>query len=387
MTPLEELLRSTLHDPARELPPPPGMIRDAVRGVAQLRRRRLSLSLVAAVAAGTAGVVAAGVVLADVGTRDRGAPAGGRANPTPVVTGIPDAEVVRRITLPLNGVAAMAMDTSAVYALGSGTSGDFLAVRVERSSGQVAKTGALPNQPVAAALGPAGSLWLTTSGSQFSSYSLLQLDRYSLAVRRTFRLDDPPVALAVAGSTLWAGSESTLYKLDANDGRVLDRFHLGRPIFGLSVDPSGELLFARTANEAQGALVALDARTGRELARRVVGAAGPKTAAVAGALWVVTGTGADATRVQRFDPQTLLIRDPGDVGNQQNVGTDVWPGGRWLWVANARMTTFRCVDPRSGTVLGVRRLALGTLVADTAAVYAMTGEGFVQLAPSSICRG
>lgn len=386
MTPLEELLRATLHDPARELPPAPGMISDAVHGVARLRRRRLSL--VAAVAAGTAGVIAASVVLADVGARDRGAPAGGQANPTPVVTGIPDAEVVRRISLPLDGVADLAMDTQAVYALGSGTSGDFLAVRVERSSGQVAKTGLLPNQPAAAALGPAGSLWLTTSGSQASSYSLLQLDRRTLAVRRTVKLGaDPPQALAVAGSTLWAGSESTLYKLDANDGRVLDRFHLGRPIFGLSVDPSGELLFARTANEAQGALVALDARTGRELARRVVGAAGPKTAAVAGALWVVTGTGADATRVQRFDPQTLLIRDPGDVGNQQNVGTDVWPGGRWLWVANARMTTFRCVDPRSGTVLGVRRLALGTLVADTAAVYAMTGEGFVQLAPSSICRG
>lgn len=386
MTPLEELLRATLHDPARELPPAPGMISDAVHGVARLRRRRLSL--VAAVAAGTAGVIAASVVLADVGARDRGAPAGGQANPTPVVTGIPDAEVVRRISLPLDGVADLAMDTQAVYALGSGTSGDFLAVRVERSSGQVAKTGLLPNQPAAAALGPAGSLWLTTSGSQASSYSLLQLDRRTLAVRRTVKLGaDPPQALAVAGQTLWAGAEYTLYKLDANDGRVLDQLHLGRPIFGLSVDPSDKLLYARTANEAQGAVIALDARTGRELARRAIGLAGPRTAAVAGAVWAVSGAGADAADVHRLDAGTLADRDPGEVGGQHDRGLDVWPGGDELWVTNARKAMLACVDPRSGRLLGVRRLETGALVADPAALYAVTGDGLVQVAPASICRG
>lgn len=383
MTPLEELLRSTLHDPARELPPAPNSIDDALRGVGHLRRRRRTV--IAAVATCTAAVVGAGLVVADLGERDRDAPAGAQ-RPTPVVTGIPDAQVVRRISLPLDGVAALTMDAQAVYAVGgSAAPGPFGIARVERSTGQVVRQVTLPNLPTTVALGPAGTLWLTTSGDGPGAYALLQLDRRTLALRRTVRLPiDPPHAVAVSGQTLWAGAESTLYQLDATDGRLVRRFQVSRPVFGLTVDASGQLLYARVADEVQGAVIAVDTRTGREVARRDF--SDPRTAPVGDALWAVSRTGGDTAQIHRLDGGTLAEGAPGEIGRQHDVGLDVWPGGRWLWVTNVRRAMLSCVDPADGTVLGVRRLETGTLVADPAAVYALTGDGLVQVSPSSICR-
>lgn len=384
MNPLEELLRSTLHDPARELSPAPYLIDDALHGVGRVRRRRRSL--VAAIAACTVGVVAAGVVVAGVTDRHRGAPAGGQQRATPVATGTPDADAVRQISLPLDGVSGLAMDAQAVYAVGgSPAQGLFGIVRVQRSTGQVVRQATLPNLPTTVALGPAGMLWLTTSGDAFSAYALLQLDRRTLAVRRTVKLPvDPPQAVAVSGQTLWAGAESTLYRLDADDGRVLSRLHLGRPIFGLTVDPSGQVLYARVADELRGAVIALDARTGRELARR--GLDEPSVAPIGATLWTASGSGAGPADIYRLDRRTLAEREPGDVGQLHDRGLQVWPGGNKLWVTNARRAMLTCVDPEPGRVLGVRRLETELLVADPEAVYALTGDGLVQVAPSSVCR-
>jgi len=330
-------------------------------------------------------VVGAGLVVADVGERDRDAPAGAQ-RPTPVVTGIPDAQVVRRISLPLDGVAALTMDAQAIYAVGgSAAPGPFGIARVERSTGRVVRQATLPNLPTTVALGPAGMLWLTTSGDAFSAYTLLQLDRRTLAVLRTVQLPvDPPQVVAVSGQTLWAGAESTLYRLDADDGRVLSRLHLGRPIFGLTVDPSGQVLYARVADELRGAVIALDARTGRQLGRR--GLDDPSVAPVGAALWAASGSGDGPSDIYRLDRRTLAEREPGDIGQLHDRGLHVWPGGNELWVTNARRAMLSCVDPADGTVLGVRRLSTGTLVADPEALYAVTGEGLVQVAPSSVCR-
>lgn len=384
MTALEELLRSTLLDPARELPAPPDSIDIAVRRVSHLRRRRLTL--VAAVAASTLALVTAGLVVADVGEHDRGAPAGGQQRATPVATGTPDADVVRRLALPLEGIAGLALDAQAVYAFGgSPAQGRFGIVRVERSTGQVVRQVTLPNLPTTVALGPADTLWLTTSGDAFSAYTLLQLDRRTLAVLRTVQLPvDPPQVVAVSGQTLWAGAESTLYRLDADDGRVLSRLHLGRPIFGLTVDPSGQVLYARVADELRGAVIALDARTGRQLARR--GLDDPSVAPVGAALWAASGSGDGPSDIYRLDRRTLAEREPGDIGQLHDRGLRVWPGGEELWVTNARRALLTCVDPASGTVLGVRRLETGTLVADAEALYAVTSDGLLQVAPSSVCR-
>lgn len=381
MTPLEELLRSTLHDPARELPPPPNSINEALRGVGRLRRRRRTL--MAAVAACTAGVIAAGVVVADVGERNRGTPAGSDGRSTPAATGIPDAEVVRRISIPLDSVVGLAMDAQAVYAFGSALPGGFRVIRVERSSGDVVRQTTLRDEPKALAVGPAGTLWVATRGDQ-PSFALVQLDRRTLAVRRTVRLvDPPPVALAVSGSTLWAAARSTLYQLEPESGRVLRDLHLGRPTNALYAGSASRLLYVQLLEERTTTVVVLDGLTGSELTRRTLRG---ELVAIGGSVWTASSADVVSTDIRRLDPRTLADREPGEVGRLHDRGLAVWSGAPVLWITDARRASLTCVEPVSGDVLGVRRLATGQVVADAQALYAVTGEGLVQVAPASVCR-
>ncbi len=383
MTPLEELVRATLHDPARELSPAPGSIDVAIGGVTTMRLRRLTITL----ALGLAGValVTLGVVIAGPDADNSGPPADGREGPMPTVASIRDADVVQRILLPGNGVAYLTMDADAIYvANGStGPAGPFL-LRVDRSAGRIVAKRTVAAEPVALALGPADSLWVATAGEQPADYALLQLDRRTLAIRRTVRLVPyPATALAVTDGTLWVGSEGTLYRLNAVDGRVQARLQPGRPVFSVTVDPSHRLLLVGLRDELTAALLVLDERTGRQLARRALH--GPPMPA-AGSVWMAE-SGSEASRIRRLDPRTLADLPAGEVGRLRDEGFAAWAGGSVLWVTNARRSQLMCVDPASGGVLGIRRLETGALVADDTALYAADPRGLVRVAPASVCRG
>jgi hypothetical protein len=380
VTPLEELLRSTLQDPARELPPDPGTIDAALGRVSRLRRRRLAITSAAAACLVT---LSAGILISGLDARRDGTTGGGdqRPVPMPAVTGSQAPDDVRNIWLPEAGVAALAMDSAAVYVLNRSR-----VLRVERVSGRIVRQRALPDEPAALALGPADTLWLTTTGQQPGSYALLQLDRRTLAVRRTLHLDDPPVALAVAGPTLWAGGYSTLYRLDAADGRVRGRLHHQESSVSLAVDPTQRFLYVSLAEERDGILIARDARTGSELARRNFHA---RSLVPGGSLWIADLDAGHVATVHRLDPRTLADRELGEVRPLRDEGLALWPGGAGvLWITDATRGTLACVDAGSAWVRGVRMFdATGLLVADAAGLYAATGQGLTQVAPSSVCGG
>ncbi len=379
MTPLEELLRSTLHDPRRGLPPEPGTIDAALGRVSRLRRRRLAITSAAAACLVT---LSAGILISGLDARRDGTIGGGdqRPVPMPAVTGSQAPDDVRNIWLPEAGVAALAMDSAAVYVLNRSR-----VLRVERVSGRIVRQRALPDEPAALALGPADTLWLTTRGQDPRSYALLQLDRRTLGVRRTLHLDDPPVALAVAGPTLWAGGYSTLYRLDAADGRVRGRLRLDRATESLAVDPSQRFLYVGVADELHHTLTARDARTGSELGRRNL-----RTTSLvpSDSLWITELDGYNVATVRRLDPRTLADQGLGELGPLRDEGLAVWPGGGVLWITDATRGTLTCVDPRTARVRGDRSFDdTGLLVADAVGLYSVIRSGLVQVAPASVCRG
>lgn len=379
MTPLEELVRSTLHDSRRALSSEPGTIDAALGQVSRLRRRRLAIT--SAVAACLAVIIAAGALVNGLDVPRHATSGGGDQQPMrkPATTAGRDEDPVRKILLPEGGVAALAMDSGALYVLNRST-----VLRVDRTSGQIIRQTTLRDELAALALGPADTMWVTTRGQQPGSYALLQLDRRTLAVRRTLRFNDPPVALAVAGSTLWAGGFQTLYRLDAADGRVRDRLQHQEAGVSLAVDPSQRVLYMSLADEIHGTLVARDARTGSELARRNL----RSTSLVSRvSLWVVEVAGHNVATVHRLDPRTLVDQGLGGLDPLRDEGLAVWPGGDTLWITDATRGTLTCVDPRTARVRGIRPFDdTALLVADAADLYAVTGAGLVQLTPSSICR-
>lgn len=379
MTPLEELLRSTLHDPRRGLPPEPGTIDAALRRRRPLRRRRLAIT--SAVAACLAVTVSAGVLLSALDVRRHATTGNGnRPGGTPAAIGTGNPDSSQEVRLPEAGVTALALDSAAVYVLNGHT-----VLWVERTSGQIVRQRTLPDEPAAMALGPADTLWLTTRGQEPRSYALLQLDRRTLAVRRTLHFDDPPVALAVAGPTLWAGGFSTLYRLDAADGRLRGRLRLDRATESLAVDPSHRFLYVGVADDLHHTLTARDARTGSELGRRNL----RTNSLVPGdSLWITELGGYNVATVHRLDPRTLADRGLGGIGPLRDEGLAVWPGGDVLWITDATRGTLTCVDPRTARVRGVRSFDdTGLLVADAGGLYAVARARLVRVAPASVCHG
>jgi len=379
VTPLEELLQSTPHDPARGLPPEPGTIDAALRRRRPLRRRRLAIT--SAVAACLVTTVSAGVLFSNLDARRHATTGDQRPLRTPAASGSRDPEPTQKVLLPEAGVAGLVMDSRAVYVL----NGHAL-LRVERTSGRIVRQRTLPDELAAVALGPADTLWLTTRGQDPRSYALLQLDRRTLTVRRTLHLDDPPVALALAGSTLWAGGFQTLYRLDAADGRIRGRLRHQYSSVRLAVDPTQRFLYLSQAEELDGTLVARDARTGSELARRNFRAT---SLVPGGSLWIAAVDREGVATVHRLDPRTLADRGLGDVRPLRDQGLALWPGGAGvLWITDATRGTLTCVDAGSARVRGARMFdATGLLVADAAGLYAVTGQALVQVAPSSVCGG
>lgn len=181
MTPIEELLRSTLHDPARALTPAPGSVDAAVARLASLRRRRLATTVLAGAAAIA---VVAGITVAGPFDFDRqNTSAGGTKPPSPSAR---EAEILKRISLPGPANYGLFLDSEAVFAVTGNT-----LVRVDRPSGKVVRQRTLPGQFEGLAFGPADTLWVSTFGDAPSARSLLQLDRRTLAVRRTLPRVDP----------------------------------------------------------------------------------------------------------------------------------------------------------------------------------------------------
>lgn len=392
MTPLEELLRSTLRDPALGLPPEPGTIDAALRRRGSLRSRRQAIT--ATVAAGALAIGAGAVLLSGLDAQHRKELTARLVRPSPTATGLPDL-AVRRIRTSAEAVAGLAMDRDAVYVLDgpNSTAGPSIQT-VERSSGVVVRRQRLPGEPTALAVGST-VVWVAAQADMAGrGLALLQLDRRTLAVGRTLHFDDAPQALAVAGSTLWAGAPmagsgvdgTALYQLDGRTGRVLHRITLERPFFKLAVNPAAHALWVVTADELHSTLVALDDRTGAVIARRTMD--GVRSLAPAGdSLWVVDSADPATQQLRRLDPRTLADRTPADLRSRYEGDLAVWPGAKVLWVSDLSRGELSCVDPVSGRVLGTRRLQTGTLVADAAALYASTGEGLVQIAPSSVCGG
>lgn len=378
MRPTEELLRSTLLQHARDLTPLPWSV-DAALGRAHRirRRRRVVASALVVSLLSLAAVTAAGVKL----------PAFDRGDHL--------AAGVHRIPLPVSRYPGLTMDVGSIYVWQRAEDSDGPSVAVlDRSTNRVLRRKLLPGNPTRYTSGPRNSLWFSTSANSIGTWDMLvQLDRDTLAVRRTVRLTEQSVvgSLAVLGNDLWVAAEPYLYKFDGTDGRLLRRIDLGGIVTQLVADSHFGLIYANVVSgPAPEGLVQLDGRTGRVLARRAIKniSAGPVPAG--DGVWVsILDSPVGRPTLRHLDRRGLVDRDTGEAGRSGGSAYVVSSTGRFLLLASvpprpvhSRIT---CVDPDSGQVLGTVSLSTPEL-ADSAAVYGLTYGALERVDTSTICR-
>jgi len=380
MTPIEEVLTATLRDHASDVVPTPWSVDAAIGGGGRLRRRRALVVTSSLVVAVLAVVVATfGIRLPVPGGRDQ------------IAAG------AQRIVLPGGGYPGVNMDADNVYVwyMSNGPEGPFVAV-VDRSTNRVVRRGPLPGDPERFVSGPGNSLWF----SMRISYSdvgqvLVQLDRRTLAVRRTLRLIEPSLksltpilSLAVVGNQLWVGGELSLYQLDGTNGRMLRRMDLDGHVVTVATDAGSGMVYANVVGgRGPDGLVQLDSRTGKVTARRdISGLAAPPVPAGNG-VWLTLIQHSNGPSILRhLDRRGLVDRDTGQAGRRG--GSAFAQGGteRLLFLAdNAGHGAVTCADPDSGRVLGSRALVTPVL-ADAEAIYGL-GPGVLERVDTSAACG
>jgi DNA-binding beta-propeller fold protein YncE len=193
-------------------------------------------------------------------------------------------------------------------------------------------------------------------------------DPTSLRPRGEIDIGTDPFSVAFPPGQAWIGARGRIYVVDPVTRAPRRSLPLPGTAYQLVAAPAAGTVVVVLSD----GLVALDARTGRLLARRAVASDGTIAAAVAGdALWVAWPAGG-ATVLRRFDPRTLR-RGPAGPGFGA-AGVAVAAGGRVLWVADRASGTVRCVDPASGAVRATRPLRnTGAVAADERWVYAADG--------------
>jgi outer membrane protein assembly factor BamB len=217
--------------------------------------------------------------------------------------------------------------------------------------GAVQARQSVAGNPNGLGLGPAGGVWIPaiTHPDMASGTGLQVLDPGSLGIRQEVKLPGTPLAVAFVGSQAWVSTTAGIKVLDTGTLHTVRSIPQAGSAYSLVADPAGRVVIAVQS----AAVEALDARTGRRLARLPIAASGSITAAPAGGgLWVGWPDNGEF-RLRRFELPALR---PGPAGPTLGVrGASLAGTPTALWVAD-HSGRLLCLDPASGKVRTTRSM-------------------------------
>jgi len=243
-------------------------------------------------------------------------------------------------------------------AVGEHVGEEYAINRLDLKTGRTTAVRRVGEDPPAAMLVVAGSLWVTTSDG--NDAALWRLDPETLAVRARTEMprgratDGVAGSLAYAGGSLWIGS-GTLDRVSTRTARVETTITLPHP-GGLQVaaDSAGRVLLASFGYGKHTYLARLDPATGRTI-KQTRGEASLALPAVAGIVdggaWVQNTT-AGGVSVRRLDIGTLKFSQtaPWAVPSSR-VRVRVDDGVLWVIESQSQNTISYCADPATGKAL------------------------------------
>lgn len=303
----------------------------------------------------------------------------------------PDASWVTR-RYPVGSVSAMLLDSSAVFSI-TGTK----LIRIDRSTGTV--TGAdIPANATGMAETTAG-LWVAAgpaiAPASTNNQWLTLLDPVTLKAKRQLHLPGQPGSDMNAGpqlagaAQLWLAYGTGLYRLNPDTGDTLASQSLAGTATGLSIDPSGQRLYAGVGpSQTQPAtVVELDASTGARLASANTGGAGlggPRLAATADGVFISYATGTMGLIEHRSAGNLAVL---GNMIRTSNTVRPVVDAGA-LWIVDGMAQRLTCADPVSGaTRASTVETQPSTFAADAGGAYLGDNTGVAALQPPASCRG
>ncbi len=326
-------------------------------------------------------------------------------SPSPSASATPlSSWVTRRV--PFGQVTTMSLDASAIFALyapapvsGGIDPSKIGLARIDRVTGAVATAGVFPYAKSVARV--AAGLWVAagptvgegTVGADTKWLTLV--DPVSLSVKQRVRLpaqaDSGPFAaprLAGTSNLLWLGYGHSLYQLDPATGRILLTESLPVNTTSISIDPSGNRLYAGVvSSQGTGALVIeWDASTGARIASAPTGGAdlgGPQLAAAADGVWIAYATGMMGSVEYRSATDLSMLVGP---QSGHTNGIRVFVGGGVLWLVDGGAGRLACADPRSGTMVASSQESFpAAVVADASGSYLGDADGVGFLRPDASC--
>lgn len=182
-----------------------------------------------------------------------------------------------------------------------------------------------------------GRVWVTA----FDGNELAEIDPATNEVVGTHPMPNGPCGMVAVGDTLWIqGANGTVVRFDARRREEIDRLRIDGGVAGLVLAPSGLWGLAPRAD----AVVHVDPRSGRVLARVPVEPPLAGIAADGDRIWTVSGREA----VVRIDPRTHTIVDRIVIERFEPEGITI--DGPILWVSSSFEGTLVRVDTRTGKV-------------------------------------
>ncbi|MEP7055010.1 MAG: hypothetical protein ABI912_07150 [Actinomycetota bacterium] len=334
MNDIEDLLRTTLDDPARRISADPGHL-DSYRGRARSLHRRRTVTSSIAVAATIAAVVGVGIAVSRPDSKAPNTPPASTSSSLPISPGPLSAQTL--------GDIPDAVD--AVYADGW--------LWVLSRFGSVHKldpaTGRYESSPRPLGSGPTGivageSVWTWAWDGQART-ELHEFDPITLRERRSLPLLSYVFSAAMLRGELWLGTQGGLYRI-AKLG-VPERIGDYQP-FAIAADARrGQLLLG-----VDPYVVRFDPATGKEVARVDIGL-GKISLALTGnrQLWAAGYDipGPVDRRVVHLDAETLAVVGTTPINTQIEAGASVYAGESVVWVEN-NGNHVTCVDANTGAV-------------------------------------
>jgi len=331
-----------------------------------------------------------------------------QATPTPTPSPAPTGSWVTQ-RLSIGSVTAMALDSSAVFALYApgpvnGRSVPTRLARIDRSSGAFVTADVPPGAMQMARAGSA--LWIAPGGESFGTGAnvLTLVDSVILKLKGQVQLPARSGTntffgpqLAGTASLLWLGYGNRVYRLNPQTGSTILGQSLPGTATSLSIDPSGHRLYVGVevtpTSSGQDQAVELDALTGARLASAEtggIGLGGPHVAAAADGVWVSYATGMMGA-VEHRSATSLAALPIAGLNPNDNVlrgtnGIGAFVGGGTLWLIDGMAERVTCADPASGALrASAQETFPSAFVVDSSGAYLGDGGGVATLQPDPSC--
>ena len=366
MRDIEELVRTTLSDPRRELPGGSAQLAAYRERAAAVRRRRTVVS--GAAVAATVAAIATGAVAVRQAPAPPSAAPGAPTDSQSVATATVDpaprliSEVVPDVPNAVDAVLSQtARDCCYALAYVLDMAGKLHSVELGMPGARPALGRATPTEgwtpikAVAAGLtvqdyGPTAEdiqAWSWAPADDGSTF-LRQYDLGTLKVSRTVHVAAHVFDAVAVDGALWLAADTGLYRLPRG-AKAPVALASRVTTFSLAVrrgDSATDVYAGEDPN-----VVRYDARSGKELARIDVRLGKTSLAIVDNALWVAgyAEFGAVAHTIVRLDPGSLAVQGGSPVENRIGPGAQIYPGSGIVWVDN--YPTSSCIDAATGREL------------------------------------